>query len=212
MTKLLLLPACLVLPISAVATTVSLSNTIWGPAVFQPGGTTLVANGSKIRVGMITDLTDPVGSFVEMGVGQVRSVGLGVTARPGKVVGSVVLTESEVEHDKFNNARVYLWVYNSVGSATATAQGIFATGARFPVNDGLTGFGDYLIVSATTEITGTVAVAEWEEAQILPGDAVNSLRLVLGAADVGGAVPEVGVSGLVVLGGMGMGLRRRRRG
>jgi hypothetical protein len=39
---------------------------------------------------------------------------------------------------------------------------------------------------------------------------VNSLRLVLGAADLGGAVPEVGVSGLVVLGGMGMVWRRRR--
>jgi hypothetical protein len=124
----------------------------------------------------------------------------------------VALTESEAEHDKFNNARVYLWLYNSGGSAAATAQGIYATEARFPVNDGLTGFGDYLIVTATTEITGTVAIAGWDEAQILPGDAVNSLRLALGAADFGGTVPEVGVSGLVVLGGMGMGLRRRRRG
>jgi len=202
--KPLLLIACLAFPVSLRATTVSLSNTIWGPAVFQPGGTTLVSNGSLIRVGMITDLTDPVGSFVEMGVGQVRSVGFGLTARPGKVVGSVALTESEAEHDKFNNARVYFWLHNSAGSATATAQGIFATEARFPVNDGLTGFSDYLIISVTTEITGTVAIPGWDEAQILPGDAVNSMRLVLGA------VPEVGVSGLMVLGGMGMGWRRRR--
>ena len=208
--KTILLIACLGLPVSLRATTVSLSNTIWGPAVFQPGGTTLVSNGSLIRVGTITNLADPVGSFVEMGVGQVRSVGGGLTARPGKVVGSVVLTQPETEHDRFNNARVYLWVYNSVGSATATAQGIFSTEARFPVNDGPNGFGDYLFVSVTTEITGTVAMAGWDEAQILPGDAVNSLRLVLGAADMGGTVPEVGVSGLVVLGGMGMGWRRRR--
>ena len=188
----------------------SLSNTIWGPAVFQPGGTTLVSNGSLIRVGTITNLADPVGSFVEMGVGQVRSVGGGLTARPGKVVGSVVLTESETEHDRFNNARVYLWVYNSVGSATATAQGIFSTEARFPVNDGPFGLSDYFWVYSGDEITGTVAMAGWDQAQILPGDAVNSLRLVLGSADMGGAVPEVGVSGLMVLGGMGMGWRRRR--
>jgi hypothetical protein len=126
------------------------------------------------------------------------------------VVGSVTPTESETEHDKFNNALVYLWVYNSGGSATATAQGIFSTEARFPVNDGPLGLNDYFWVYSGAEITGTVAVAGWEEAQILPGDAVNSLRLVLGAADIGGAVPEVGVSGLVVLGGMGMVWRRRR--
>ncbi len=210
--KSFLLLACLALPVSVGATTVSLSSLPSGPGVFQPGGTTLVANGSMIRVGMITDLADPFGSFVEIGTGQVRTAGVGALARPGKLVGSVVLTESEAEHDKFNNARVYLWVYNSVGSATATAQGIFSTEARFPVNDGLTGFGDYLIVSSTTQITGTVAMAGWDEAQILPGDSVNSLRLVLGAEDLGGTVPEVGVSGLVVLGGMGMGLRRRRRG
>ena len=208
--KSLLLTACLAMPFSLKATTLSLSSTKWGPGVFQPGGTTLVANGSLIRVGTVTDLSDPAGSFVEFGTGMVRSAGVGASANPGKVVGSVAHTESETEHDKFNNARVYLWVYNSVGSATATAQGIFSTEARFPVNDGPFGLSDYFWVYSGDEITGTVAMAGWDQAQILPGDAVNSLRLVLGSADMGGAVPEVGVSGLVVLGGMGMGWRRRR--
>jgi hypothetical protein len=210
--KLPLLIACFAMPFSLKATTLSLSSTKWGPGVFQPGGTTLVANGSLIRVGIVTVLSDPAGSFVEFGTGMVRSAGVGATANPGKVVGSVALTESESEHDKFNNERVYLWVYNSTGSATATAQGIFSTEARFPENDGPFGLSDYFWLYSGTEITGTVAMAGWEEAQILPGDAVNSLRLVLGAVDLGGTVPEVGVSGLVVLGGMGMGLMRRRRG
>jgi len=201
--KKILLIATLTMPLSLKATTVSLSSTSAGPGVFQTDATTLVPNGSVIRIGTITNLANPIGSFVEFGTGAVRSVGVGGSARPGKVAGSVTATEPETAHDKFNGAAVYVWLYNGTSPLTSSAQGLFSTTAVFPANDGPLGLNDSLTLASGTQITGTVAIPGWGTAAILPGDATNSLKFVL-------AVPEpttTTFSGLVALAFMA---RRKR--
>ena len=183
--KKILLIAALTMPLSLKATTVSLSSTATGPAVFQTDATTLVPNGSVIRIGSISNLADPIGSFVELGTGAVRSVGLGASAKPGKVAGSVTATEAETAHDKFNGAAVYVWLYNGTSPLVSSAQGLFSTTATFPVNDGPLGLNDGLTLASATQITGTVAIPGWNTASIQPGDATNSSKFVLG-----GVVPE----------------------
>jgi hypothetical protein len=197
MKKVLLLTA-LMLPLTAGATTMSLSSPATGPGVFASDATTLVPNGSIIRIGTVSNVADPVASFVEFGTGSVRSVGIGATAKPGKVAGSVTPTESESAHDKFNNQKIFVWLYNGTSSLTSSQQGLFSTSVNFPLNDGPTGLNDNVTLVSATDITGVVSIPGWIDAQILPGDANNSKKFVLG-----GVIPEptsTTLSGLVALG------------
>jgi hypothetical protein len=194
------------LTVAANASTVSLSNSPSGPAAFLPGNTTKVTNGSLVRVGMIGNLADPMGTFVEFGTSVIRNAGVGGSAVPGKVVGSVTATGAESTHDQFNNQTVYLWIYSTATASSTADQGIFATTRTFPAND-VAGVGDDTTVLVGTEVLSVVNLpAEmYTAAQILPGDAVDSKHFVLGAF-----IPEPTTSSIFVLGALGLLLRRRR--
>src|SRR6186997_101869 len=133
--RILPLVICLAAAARIQASSVTLSSNPTGPAVFDSTNTFKVPNGSLVRVGMILNTTDPAGSFVEFGTGVVRSAGIGATAMPGKITGSVTPSGAESTHGVFNNRTIYLWVYNTPAQAGATEQGIFGTSRVFPVSD-----------------------------------------------------------------------------
>ena len=179
--RILPLVICLAAAVRVQASSVTLSSSPTGPAVFDSTNTFKVANGSLVRVGMILNTADPAGSFVEFGTGMVRTAGIGSGARPGKITGSVIPSGAESTHGAFNNRPVYLWIYNSPGEAGATEQGIFGTSRVFPAND-LVGFEDSLTITSNTEILTTHPISGFVTAQILPGDAEDSKHFVLGGS------------------------------
>ena len=201
---ILALLACLT--VSASATTVSLSNTIGGPAVFNSTNTAKVVNGSLVRIGSISNLADAAASFVEFGTNTIKSIGIGANARPGKLVGSVTSTapESGNAHTAFNGQTVYVWIYNAAAAAGSTEQGIFATTRVFPNHDPA-GVGDDLTIDVANEILTTVPLAGFTPALIVPGDATDSKHFVLGA------VPEPATTSILGLSMIGLLLRRRRK-
>jgi hypothetical protein len=198
--KKILLIASLSMPFAVQASTVSLSTSRTGAAAFLADGTTLAGTGNLIRVGMISNLADPVGSFVEFGTGATRTI---ITAT-SKITGSVTSPLAESQHTQFDNKTLYIWVYNSPNALTASQQGIFASNKAFPVND-VAGVGDDVLVTSATDFVGVVEIPGWVPAQIVTGDAANNPKFVLG-----GVIPEptsTTLSGLVALGF----LARRKR-
>lgn len=198
--KKLLLIASLAMPFAVQASTVSLSTSRTGAAAFLADGTTLAGTGNLIRVGTISNLADPVGSFVEFGTGATRTI----ISSTSKITGSVTPTLAEAQHTQFDNKTLYIWVYNSPNALTASQQGIFASNKSFPVND-VAGVGDDVLVTSATDFVGTVEIPGWVQAQIVTGDAANNPKFVLG-----GVIPEptsATLSGLVALGF----LARRKR-
>jgi len=188
----------------AKATTLSFSTTRTGPAVFDSTNTLVVPNGSLVRVGTISNESDPNATFVEFGTSALASAGANpATARPGKLVGDATPSLAEANHTQFNGQTIYLWIYNAPTAGAATQQGIFKTNLVFPNND-TGGFGDSIIVTSATDITSVVAAPGYSAPQILAGDANDSKHFVLGA------VPEPTASLLALLGVVAIGVRRRR--
>ncbi len=168
---------------SAHSTTMSLAaGTAPSFGVFESTNTSLVANGSLIRTGYLATANDPT-SFVEFGTGQVRTVGIGVNARPGRIAGSVTPTlADESLHNSFNNKTIYLWVYSTAGANLTADQGLFATNKAFPQND-TQGVGDDVTVISNTDIVGVLAAPGFSAPQILAqaGDANSPTHFVLGS-------------------------------
>jgi hypothetical protein len=129
---------------------------------------------------MITDLANPAASFVEFGTSTVKDGGFGANTVPGKIIGSVTESRPESGQDIFNSKTIYIWIYNAQTAGAATQQGLFKTSKSFPVNQP-TGFDDYVTVQSAIDITGVVPLPGFTTAQILTGDATDSLHLVLGS-------------------------------
>jgi hypothetical protein len=179
MKKLILLAAAL-LPIAAQASTVSLSTTRFGAGLFLADGTTVAGTGMLIRVGTISNLADPVGSFVEFGAGATRTI----ISTTSKITGSVTSALPEADHTQFNGRSIYIWAYNSGTALTASQQAIFASTKAFPVND-VNGVGDDVTVFSAADFTGAVTIPGWNPGSIVAGDAVHTPKFVLGTV-----VPE----------------------
>jgi len=181
MVKSAFLALCLATAACSQASTVTLSSTYYGPAAFNATNTAKVANGSLIRVGMVTDLANPAASFVEFGTSTVKNAGAGSNLVPGKIAGTVTQSQPETGHDVINQQTVYLWVYNAATAGAATQQGLFKTTQSFPVNQP-TWIDDYVTIQSAVDITGVVSIPGFAPARILPGDATDSLHFVLGAS------------------------------
>ncbi|RFC52834.1 MAG: hypothetical protein DVB22_000191 [Verrucomicrobia bacterium] len=179
MKKLILLAAAL-LPLAAQASTVSLSTSRTGAGLFLSGGTTLAGTGSLIRVGSISNLADPIGTFVEFGAGSTRTI----ISTTSKITGSVSSALPEANHTQFNGRTIYIWAYNAPTAGAATQQAIFTSTKAFPVND-VSGVGDDVTVFSATELTGVVTIPGWNPGQILAGSGDHTPRFVLGTV-----VPE----------------------
>jgi len=179
MKKLILLAAAL-LPIAAQASTVSLSTTRTGAGLFLSGGTTVAGTGMLIRVGTISNLADPVGTFVEFGAGSTRTI----VSTTSKITGSVTAALPEANHDQFNGKAIYIWAYNSATALTASQQAIFASTKLFPTND-VNGVGDDVTVVSASDFTGAVEIPGWNPGSIVAGDATHTPKFVLGTV-----VPE----------------------
>jgi len=179
MKKLILLAAAL-LPLAAQASTVSLSTTRFGAGLFLADGTTVAGTGMLIRVGTLSHLADPIGSFVEFGAGATRTI----ISTPSKITGSVTSALPEADHTQFNGKSIYIWAYNSGTALTASQQAIFASTKAFPVND-VNGVGDDVTVFSAADFTGAVTIPGWNPGSIVAGDAVHTPKFVLGTV-----VPE----------------------
>jgi hypothetical protein len=199
MKKLILLAAAL-LPIAAQASTVSLSTTRNGAGLFLADGVTVAGTGNLIRVGSISNLADPIGTFVEFGAGSTRTI----VSTTSKITGSVTTSLPEANHTQFNGRTIYIWAYNSGAALTASQQAIFASTKVFPNND-VSGVGDDVPVVSATDFTSVVEIPGFIPGRIIAGDATHTPKFVLGAV-----VPEpttTTFSGLVALAFMA---RRKR--
>lgn len=179
MKKLILLAAAL-LPLASQASTVSLSTSRFGAGLFLADGTTLAGTGMLIRVGTISNLADPVGSFVDFGAGSTRTI----VSTTSKITGSVTSALPEANHDQFNGKAIYIWAYNSATALTASQQAIFASTKLFPTND-VNGVGDDVTVVSATDFTGAVTIPGWNPGAIVAGGGDHTPRFVLGTV-----VPE----------------------
>ena len=179
MKKLILLAAAL-LPLASQASTVSLSTGRTGAGLFLADGVTVAGTGMLIRVGMISDLADPVGTFVEFGAGATRTI----VTTTSKITGSVTSALPEANHTAFNGRSIYIWAYNSASSLTASQQAIFASTKVFPNND-VSGVGDDVTVVSATDFTSVVTIPGWNPGSIVTGDATHNPKFVLGTV-----VPE----------------------
>jgi hypothetical protein len=179
MKKLILLAAAL-LPLAAQASTVSLSTTRTGAGLFLADGATVAGTNMLIRVGMISNLADPIGSFVEFGAGSTRTI----VSTTSKITGSVTSALPEADHTQFNGKAIYIWAYNSGVALTASQQAIFASTKLFPNND-VSGVGDDVTVVSAVDFTSVVTIPGWNPGQIVTGDATHNPKFVLGTV-----VPE----------------------
>jgi hypothetical protein len=164
---------------SCQATDVTLSSNASGPAVFNATNTAKVANGSLVRIGMVSNTSNPAASFTEFGRATIRSAGLAPNEVPGKITGNVTAAGPDTTHDVFNGKTIYIWVYNAATAAAATEQGIFRTSLAFPVND-TSGIGDYITVFSAVDITGILEVPGSSPPAILTGNSTDSKHFVLG--------------------------------
>jgi hypothetical protein len=138
---------CLAVVPEAAGSSVSLSSSTRGPTVFDTHNQSFVPNGNLLRVGTLTVAGDPA-SFVEFGTGAIRNAGIGPSARPGKVHGSVANNNGEADDAPFNGMDVYVWIYNAPSVTEATQRGLFRTGGlTFPVDDPA-GIGDTITISS----------------------------------------------------------------
>jgi hypothetical protein len=215
MKKPILALAFLALVPAVHATTVTLSSAASGPSVFLPGGTGLVPNGSVIRVGTLTNPND-FSTFIEFGTSTVKNAGIGASAQPGKVTGSVTNANGETDDNQFNNLPVYVWVYNAAtlppdsASRELIAQGLFrSSDTNFPANDPA-GVGDAATATAVS-FTATVNLPFLASQASVNMTGDNGTGNPTGGRFVLGApVPEPSVSLLGLGAAMLVGLRRRR--
>ncbi|HWB02460.1 MAG TPA: PEP-CTERM sorting domain-containing protein [Verrucomicrobiales bacterium] len=195
------------------ASTVSLSSggsTSPSPTVFNNANSAVVANGSFVRVGMLTTAGN-TDTFVEFGTSQIRNAGLGATARPGKLTGEVINNNLETDDAQFNAKDVYIWVYNAPTAGAATEWGVFkVVGQVFPTDDP-GGFADTVTILGTniTEyVPLTTKPAGWVEGRTdfsaAANDNAGNGRLILGAV-----IPEPSSMGLLALAGLALARRRR---
>jgi hypothetical protein len=186
------------------ASTVSLSSNAVGPTAYNNANTSIIANGSLIRIGRLSE-PGVASSFVEFGTSTIKNGGIGPTARPGKVNGSVVNTGGESDDAAFNNANVFVWIYNAPDAGSSTESGLFqAVGLTFPVDDPA-GVGDSLSITATNLTVYVTNPAFQAQGRVDPtSDANGNTRLVLAAN-----IPEPTSVGLLALLGLAS-LRRRR--
>lgn len=187
------------------ASTVSLSSSATGPTAYNNANTSIIANGSLIRIGRLSEPGNP-NSFVEFGTSTIKNGGIGPSARPGKVNGSIVNTGGETDDAPFNNANVFVWIYNNTTAALSSESGLFqAVGLQFPVDDPA-GVGDALTITATSLTVYVPNSAFPSQGRVDPTNDTNgNTRLVL--AGVG--IPEPSSVGLLALLGL-VSLRRRR--
>ncbi len=178
--KKVILFALLALPIAAQASTVSISTNRTGAGLFLSGGTTVAGNGMLLRIGSISNLADPIGSFVEFGTSATRSI----ITTTSKITGPVATSLPEASHDQFNGRTIYIWAYNSGTALTASQQAIFSSTKAFPAND-VNGVGDDVTVVSATDLTGVVEIPGWNPGVILPGVGDHTPRFALGTV-----VPE----------------------
>jgi hypothetical protein len=211
MKKLTLALALIALAPALQASTVTLSSTATGPSVFLPGGSALLANGSLIRVGTLTNQAD-ASTFIEFGTSTVKSAGVGTSARPSKVTGSV-LNPDEANDTPFNNLPVYVWIYDatSLGAVTNnTPQGLFRSSvANFPVND-LAGVGDAVTPLATDFLTAVNLPFQGANQATVNMTGDNGTGNATGGRFVLGGIPEPSVSVLAMGAVMVLGFRRRK--
>jgi hypothetical protein len=200
------------------ATTVTLSGGPTGPSVFQPGGTSLVPNGSVIRVGTLQTPGD-VNSFIEFGTSTVKAAGPPGAQQPSKVVGSVANTEENPGvtpgDSDFDGDQIYIWIYNATTVPTdptarqAIEQGLFRSDTLFPTNDGSVGLNDSVSPQATSFLTAINLPFQLVQATVnMTGD--NGTGNATGGRFVLGAIPEP-TTGMLALGAaMALGFRRRK--
>ena len=193
------------------ATNITLSSSSAGPSVFLSNGSSLVPNGSHIRVGTLTTPGDHT-TFIDFGTATVRSAGFGGSAQPSKVTGEVV--NGPTADTSFNNLPIYIWVYNATEGALPAAgaarnavdQGLFQSSVSFPVNDDA-GVGDDIQVRSSTFLTLTPVDLPFQQVQasVAPSDGND-----VGGRFVLGAIPEPSTS-LLAAGALLMVVNRRRR-
>lgn len=199
------------MPCAMQASTVSLSSTATGPSVFTAAaaGTIagLVPNGSLIRVGTLVGGATAA-FFVEFGTSTVKSVGIGASAKPSKVSGSVANTGGEADDSVFNGLPVYIWIYNSATISATADQAIFKSTFVFPVND-TGGVGDAVTPTAVS-FTEVLAIEGFTTGAFnATGD--NATGNATGGQFVlGSVIPEVSTSVLLISCLGLVGFRRRR--
>lgn len=214
MKKLLISISILLSAVALKASTVTLSSTATGPSVFLPDATSLVPNGSLVLVGTLTTANDFT-TFVEFGTSTIKNAGVGGSARPSKLTGSVS-NASEADDAVFNNSPVYVWIF-STNTLPATAaerqalpQGLFLSETfNFPVND-TAGVGDAVTPTATSFLTAVNLPFQTQQATVnMAGD--NGTGNATGGRFVlGMAIPEPSTSLFAVAGAV-LALVRRRR-
>ena len=189
------------------ASTVSLSSSATGPTAFNFANDTIIPNGSLIRIGRLSE-PGVASSFVEFGTSTIKNGGIGPTAKPGKVNGAVANTGGESDDAAFNNANVFVWIYNATTESAATERGLFqAVGLLFPADDP-GGVGDSLSITATslTAYITDPALVGGQGRFDTTNDANGNGRLILGSLV---AIPEPSSFGLIALVGL-TAIRRRR--
>jgi hypothetical protein len=90
-----------------------------------------------IRIGYLATPGD-VNSFVEFGTSTIKSAGVGISAQPSKIVGSVINNNGEGDDASFNGRDVYVWIYNASTAAASNMWGLFravGVGLTFPNDD-----------------------------------------------------------------------------
>lgn len=207
MKKIALLLLSLFAASSAIASNVSFSTTATGPRFISTAGT-VIANGSLVRVGMMSNPAD-TSTFVEFG----RTTLATVFGQTGRLGGATVNANGEADDDGFNGANVYVWVYNSTTESSTADQGLFRASAAttpwvFPANGGATDSVTLGLAQTDTAITPTTGGPFFIPAAIRPATAVNQWGNFVGLQLAAG-IPEPSSLGLVALAGLAA-LRRKR--
>lgn len=207
MKKLSVITLLFLTAISAVnATTIALASTSAGRSAFDSGSVRL-PNGSLVRIGtfsnpgLITPALITVGTMESVG-GWSQFGTLSTTSifgNAGKLTGQ--FTDNTAAANAFNNAALYLWVFNASTTVGASETGIFRATAgspawTFPTNAG--GVGDTVTLDMNDLTVAAVGSRGSASASEFKLSAIN-------------AAPEPTSAALLTLGLVSLASRRRRQ-
>ena len=196
-------------PVIVTASTVTLSSTSTGPSVFASNAVNLVPNGSLIRVGTFLGGIETLANWRDFGVSTVKSAGIGASAKPSKVTGTVTNTGGDVDDAQFNGLAVYVWIYNSTTINPLAEQGIFKSTFLFPVND-FSSTADSVTPTATSFTTAIGLEGLFTAGQYIANADNGTGNLTGGKFVLGAPIPETSTS-MFLASVLGLMTLRRRR-